>query len=154
MLKIGSPLPQVSGQLSDGSTFDFGAPSSGPLVIFFFPKAFTPTCTKEACGFRDAHEELVGVRGAKVLGVSRDAPETNRRFRTQYQLPYELVSDVSGAVAKAFDAQLFGGLIPYAQRVTYVTDRQGIIRGAFKGMFEAQAHLDEAKSVLKELAEG
>ena len=152
MLTAGARIPAVSGVLSGGGRFDFGAPSGAPLVLFFYPKAFTPTCTKEACGFRDAHEGLLGLGGARVLGISRDKPENNRRFKEQYRLPFELVSDEDGAIAKAFDVQLFGGLIPASQRVTFVIDGGGVVRGVFKNMFNAQLHVDEAKATLRELA--
>jgi peroxiredoxin Q/BCP len=154
MLKPGDKVPSISGTLQDGSAFDFAAPREGPLVVYFYPKAFTPGCTREACGFRDAHEELMGVAGSRILGVSRDTPEQLLKFKQQYRLPFDLVADKDGAVSRAFGAQIFGGLVPLSQRVTFILDRTGIVRKVFKNTFNADAHIAEAKATLQSMQAG
>ena len=73
-----------------------------PVVLFFYPRADTPGCTIEACGFRDAFEKLLAA-GAVVLGISRDAPQAQAKFRAKYNLPYTLLADVDEKVCNQFD---------------------------------------------------
>ena len=72
-----------------------------PVVLFFYPKADTPGCTIEACGFRDTFEKLQKA-GAVVLGISRDTPKAQRKFREKYDLPYPLLADVDEKVCNQF----------------------------------------------------
>jgi peroxiredoxin Q/BCP len=68
-----------------------------PVVLFFYPKADTPGCTIEACGFRDQFKKIQS-RGAVVLGISRDTPKAQKKFREKYDLPYPLLADVDEIV--------------------------------------------------------
>ena len=72
-----------------------------PVVLFFYPKADTPGCTIEACGFRDTFEKLQAT-GAVVLGISRDTPKAQRKFREKFNLPYPLLADVDEIVCNQF----------------------------------------------------
>jgi peroxiredoxin Q/BCP len=152
MLSIGQKVPHVIGVLEDGSRYDLGGPSAFPRVIYFFPKAFTPGCIKESCSFRDAHEELVGVNGAEVYGVSGDDPETQARFKARYQLPFHLVSDADGSIVKAFGVKLFGGLLPLISRATFVVDASGTVRGVFVRQLGFESHVKTALQTLQSLA--
>jgi len=151
MLEVGQKVPHVVGLLEDGSPYDLGAPSSVPRVIYFYPKAFTPGCTRESCSFRDAHEQLVGVHGAQVYGVSGDDPETQARFKARYQLPFHLVADTDGSIVKAFGVRLFGGLLPFISRATFVVDTEGIVRGVFVSQLSPNAHIEAALQTLRAL---
>ena len=73
-----------------------------PVVLFFYPRANTPGCTIEACGFRDAFQQLQAA-GAVVLGISRDTPKAQAKFREKYNLPYPLLADVDEKVCRQFD---------------------------------------------------
>jgi peroxiredoxin Q/BCP len=152
MLEVGQKVPRASGLLEDGSPIELGGPSSAPRVVYFYPKAFTPGCTKEACSFRDAHEELVGVHGAQVYAVSGDDPQTLARFRARYQLPFHLVSDTDGSIVRAFGARLFGGLLPGISRATFVIDASGIVRGVFVRQVSWDGHVKAALKALQALA--
>src|SRR5262245_41727848 len=144
-LQIGSRIPDVEGVLADGSVWKSAATRGRTLVIYFYPKDFTPGCTREACTFRDAREELVGLYDAELVGVSRDAPETHARFREHHGLPFPLVSDADGSITKAFGATLLRGLVPVSRRVTYVVDGEGVVRGVFDNMFQAERHVAEVR---------
>ena len=72
------------------------------MILFFYPKADTPGCTIEACGFRDTFKKLQAA-GAVVLGISRDTPKAQAKFRAKYDLPYTLLADVDEKVCKQFD---------------------------------------------------
>jgi peroxiredoxin Q/BCP len=151
VLEVGQKVPHVVGVLEDGSRYDLGAPSAVPRVIYFYPKAFTPGCTRESCSFRDAHEQLVGVRGAEVYGVSGDDPETQARFKARYRLPFHLVSDTDGSIVKAFGVRLFGGVLPIISRATFVVDAGGIIRAVFVRQLAAERHVEAALEALRSL---
>jgi peroxiredoxin Q/BCP len=75
--------------------------AKGPVLLFFYPKSFTPGCTKQACNLAD-NFEAVQAAGITVLGVSRDKVDTQADFREKYKLPYTLIADADGALGKAF----------------------------------------------------
>ena len=115
------------------------------LVLYFYPKDFTPGCTTEACEFRDqfaAFREL----DIPVFGISRDNLATHEKFKKTHRLPFELLADESGKVCKAYDALL--PLIKIPTRVTYLLDSNHRIAGVFQGLFENKAHV---AAMLKQL---
>ena len=89
----------------------------GPLVVYFYPKDFTPGCTREACMFRDAYAELDG-HGATIIGISMDDDASHTRFAERYQLPFSLIADPKFAIAREWGVARPLGL--GAWRVTYV----------------------------------
>jgi peroxiredoxin Q/BCP len=111
------------------------------LVLFFYPKDGTPICTKEACAFRDSYEQFAAA-GADVIGVSADSDERHGAFARQYKLPFPLISDADGSLRMAFAVQKTMGLFP--GRVTYVIDREGIIRHIFSAQFASEEHVRQA----------
>ncbi len=151
MLKVGDKVPHVMGRLEDGSPIDLGGPSEGPRVVYFYLKAFTPGCTREACAFRDSHEEIVGVHGAKVYAVSGGDPETHARFKARHQLPFQMVADTDGSIVKAFGVLMFGGLLPLISRATFVIDASGTVRAVFVRQLSFQGHVQEALKALQAL---
>jgi thioredoxin-dependent peroxiredoxin len=119
-----------------------------PVVLFFYPKDNTAICTKEACAFRDAHEEFVAA-GAMVVGVSGDSAESHAQFAAMHALPYLLATDADGAVRRAFGVRKTLGLLP--GRVTYVIDRAGVVRHVFNAQFAADRHVREALEAVRAL---
>ena len=122
-----------------------------PLVLFFYPKDDTPGCTAEACGFRDSHAELQQL-GAEVWGVSGDGAASHRRFAERHQLPFPLLVDEGDALRRRFGVPRALLLLP--GRVTYVIDRDGIVRLVFNAMLDATAHVAEARRCLQGLRGG
>jgi len=118
------------------------------VVVFFYPKDGTPVCTKEACAFRDAYEDFVEA-GAVVIGVSGDSAAQHQAFASGHRLPFVLVSDVDGNARRAFGVPKSLGLLP--GRVTYVIDREGIVRHVFSSQFAADRHVREALEVIRKL---
>jgi thioredoxin-dependent peroxiredoxin len=94
-----------------------------PVILFFYPKADTPGCTIEACGFRDTFEKLQKA-GAVVLGISRDTPKAQRKFREKYNLPYSLLADVDENVCNQFgvlkEKNMYGKKVIGIERTTFV----------------------------------
>ena len=119
-----------------------------PIVLFFYPKDGTAVCTKEACSFRDAYEDFTEA-GAVVIGVSSDSASRHQRFAEKHGLPFLLVSDQDGNARRAFGVPKAMGVFP--GRVTYVIDREGIVRHIFKSQFAADRHVQEALDVVRKL---
>ena len=120
------------------------------VVLYFYPKDNTPVCTAEACSFRDRYEAFQDA-GAEVIGVSADSPESHRQFAGRHQLPFRLVSDSDGALRALYGVPKTLGLFP--GRVTYLIDRQGIVRHIVSSPFQAAKHVDEMLRALKEMRE-
>src|SRR5690606_37884996 len=118
------------------------------LVIYFYPKDETFGCTKEACSFRDQYEDFVAV-GADVIGVSRDDATSHASFKQHHRLPFTLLSDPGGLVAKAWGIKTTLGV---PGRVTFVFDKGGVVRHRFESAIRFGKHVDEALDVVKRLA--
>ena len=154
MVNAGDRAPDFSGTTSDGKRVglaDFRGRK--PLVLYFYPKDNTPTCTKEACSFRD-HAGEIAAAGGEVIGVSNDGPDTHKKFIADHRLNFPLLSDTDGSIAKAFGVARLGGFlsgwIP-PRRVTFVIDRDGVVRRVIESEFSAQKHIDGAIEALKAL---
>jgi peroxiredoxin Q/BCP len=123
------------------------------VVLFFYPKDNSAGCTMEACAFRDSYEDFQDA-GAEVIGISGGTTETKQQFVRKNRLPFTLVTDADGAVAKAYDAEKQSGLMALApQRATFVIDRDGIIRHRFESRFNMNAHVTEALKIVQNLAQ-
>jgi peroxiredoxin Q/BCP len=118
------------------------------VVVYFYPKDDTPGCTKESCAFRD-HYTAFQDAGAEVIGISSDSSTSHKAFAEKHRLPFRLLADRGGKVREAFRVPRTAGLLP--GRVTYVIDREGVIRHAFNSQLAATRHVDEAIEVLKRI---
>lgn len=118
-----------------------------PLVLYFYPKDHTPGCTKEACTFRDRFPDFEAL-GARVVGVSADGIEQHAKFKQDFGLPFELLSDPKGTLSTALGVQksLFG-LLP--GRETLVFDAQGVLKHRFSSQLNVNKHVAEALQALK-----
>ena len=135
-------LPSQSGELV--RLHDFIGKRA--VVLFFYPKDYTAGCTAEACAFRDSYE-IFQRAGAEVIGISSDSVGLHRRFAASYQLPFTLLSDRGGMIRRLYGAQSMLGLVP--GRVTYIIDRQRIVRHVFSALFEGKRHVAEALKILQ-----
>jgi peroxiredoxin Q/BCP len=118
------------------------------VVLYFYPKDETPGCTAEACAFRDSYEVFTQA-GAEVIGVSDDTVESHRAFAAHHRLPFRLLSDPGGEVRKLYGVSGWLGLL--RGRVTFVIDRQGIVRHVFDSQLQATRHIDEALETVRNL---
>ena len=116
------------------------------IVLYFYPKDNTPGCTTEACSFRDSYEVFRDA-GADVIGVSSDTPESHQQFAKQHHLPFTLLSDIHGDTRKLYGVPTTFGLLP--GRVTYIIDKQGIVRHIFSSQFTPEKHITEALKTLQ-----
>ena len=101
-LAVGTAAPQITAKNQDAQDVVFGdIYAKGITLVYFYPKAETPGCTKEACSLRDSYAALQG-NGLQILGVSRDTPEAQKKFKDHQNLPFTLIADTDGKVAEAF----------------------------------------------------
>jgi peroxiredoxin Q/BCP len=146
--KVNYPAPQVSGINQDGATVNFAdVYKKGPTVVFFYPKANTPGCTKQACSLRDAFSDL-SKEGVQVLGVSFDKPEAQKKFKDDHKLPYDLIADPEGKVVEAFKVdKILKGLVPLASRQCFLIKDGKVV------WHDAKASTDQqAADIKRELA--
>lgn len=119
------------------------------LVLFFYPADDTPGCTTESCGFRDAYEEFKDA-GAEVFGVSKDSVESHAAFRAKYALGFNLLSDPSNGLRRAWRVPNRLFFVP--GRVTYVIDKTGVVQLIFNSGREHLRHVTEALIVVRRLS--
>jgi len=119
------------------------------VVVYFYPKDETPGCTTEACSFRDKYEELKSA-GAEVIGISSDSAESHKKFAEHRKLPFILLADPNGKVRKEWGVPNAMGIIP--GRVTYVIDKDGVVRLVFNSLKDAEKHVSEAVTEVHKLA--
>lgn len=101
-LEIGAKIPEVYATLDSGETVNLSEQAtSGYALVYFYPKANTPGCTKQACSLRDAYEVL-SEKGVSVFGVSKDSVQSQGAFKEKYSLPFSLVADTKSEVINAF----------------------------------------------------
>ena len=151
-LAVGDAAPPFTAVLQDGSTFDSSSViGKKAVVLFFYPKDHTPVCTKEACAFRDSYEAFAAA-GAEVIGVSSDSPASHRSFVEKHRLPFPIISDPDRKLRKLFGVPNPLGVIP--GRVTYVIDRQGVIRLVFSALFASHDHVEKALAAVQQAGHG
>lgn len=149
-LRVGDEAPEFDKPTHDGEPISLAKlRGDKAVVLYFYPKDETPGCTVEACSFRDAYEDFVDA-GAVVVGVSSDSLAQHEAFAAHHRLPFKLISDEDGALRKAYQVPTsMLGLVP--GRVTYVIDRQGVIRHIFDSQIQVKRHVKEALEIVKSL---
>jgi peroxiredoxin Q/BCP len=138
MLEKGSKAPdfELADQTGRKRTLT-GLLTDGPLILYFYPADFTPGCTKEACSFRDLHQELLKA-GLRIVGVSPQDTDSHRRFAEKHALNFTLLSDPDKKVVKAYG--LDGPLGFGVRRGTYLIDKDGRIRDSVLADLRIGAH--------------
>ena len=122
------------------------------LVLYFYPKDDTPGCTTEACAFRDGYLELKAL-GVEVLGVSLDDSDSHAAFAGKYHLPFPLLADARGEVARAYGVLWKLGPLKFAKRQTFIIDPQGRIAKHYPSV-KAKGHAREVVQALGALQAG
>ncbi|APG60050.1 peroxiredoxin [Christiangramia salexigens] len=146
-MEVGDRIPDITLKDQNGEDFNLDKLiNNKALVVYFYPKNFTPGCTREACNFRDTYGKFIEL-GAEVIGISADSVESHARFKEKYDLPYTLLSDKGKIARKAFDVQsnLFG-LLP--GRETFIFSKGGKLLYKYNSM-NATRHMPEALKQLK-----
>jgi peroxiredoxin Q/BCP len=101
-IAVGSSIPSIAQKNQDGETVKLAeVGAEGYLLVYFYPKADTPGCTKQACSLRDSYAALSD-KGVKIYGVSTDSIKSQKAFQGKYKLPFDLLADAEGTVVDAF----------------------------------------------------
>jgi peroxiredoxin Q/BCP len=146
MLEKGERAPDFTLPDQDGRERTLTALLDGEaLILYFYPADFTPGCTREACDLRDLHTQILGA-GLRVVGVSPQSPESHRRFRDKYSLPFILLSDERKSVIQAFGVD--GPLGIGVRRATFLIDRGRVIRDAVVADLRVAKHRDFVENAI------
>ena len=144
-LKEGDKAPVFSGINQDGEKVTLADYQGKKLVLFFYPKDNTPTCTVEVCNLRDNYE-LLQERGFELLGVSADSERKHQNFISKYNLPFPLLSDKDHTVLNQYGVygpkKMFGRLLNGIYRTTFVIDEQGGIEKVITDV-KAKSHTQQ-----------
>ena len=137
--------PDFELESTSGEVFKLSDHAGEPIIFFFYPKNFTKVCTAEVCEFRDAFSEFRDLN-VKVVGVSQDTIASHHKFKEENRLPFELLSDPKGKVAKLYKATI--PVIGMNRRVTYLLDKELKVKAVYENMFTAGQHV---KEMIKEM---
>jgi peroxiredoxin Q/BCP len=140
-LAVGSVPPDFSAIAADGEHLQLSALVGKPVVIYFYPKDETPGCTQEACSFRDAWNSL-SAKGVVLIGVSADSDESHRDFARNHKLPFLLVSDSNGAIARQFGVPMNAGFL---SRQSFVIGADGKLKKIYRTV-DVTAHAAQIAS--------
>lgn len=152
VLEVGDEAPDFEALTHSGERLRMSEIwKDAPVVIFFYPKAFTPGCTAEACHFRDLESEFSRL-GAKVFGISSDRRDKQDEFAREYGLRFVLLADPDGEVSKRYEVKR--RLVPFAKRVTFVIAKGGRILDVIHDEMSMTVHADRALEVLEAVREG
>lgn len=147
-LTQGSALPEFSLLDQNGESFSSVELEDQAVVIFFYPKNFTPGCTAEVCGFRDSFQDFSDA-GVRVIGISSDSQKSHQKFANRYNLPFTLLADTKGEVRRKFGVSgTMLGILP--GRETFVFNQKGELIKSFRSL-AADPHIKMALRQLKKL---
>ena len=149
LLTVGERAPDFTLPDQDGAEVSIETlRQEGCVVVYFYPKDDTPGCTAQACSFRDHFAEFQGA-GAQVVGISSDSVASHSAFAERHRLPFPILADVGGRVRAAFGVPKTLGLLD--GRVTFVVDRDGVVRHTFSSQLRARKHIGEALAIVRSL---
>ena len=145
-LKVGDKAPDFALSSSKGESVRLSQFLGTNVVIFFYPMDESPVCSKEAEAFRDKNDEFKELN-AVVIGISSQNVESHKSFAARHNLPFILLSDNENKVRKLYTVSTTLGVVP--GRVTYVIDKQGIIKHVYSSQLHPTKHANEALQALK-----
>jgi peroxiredoxin Q/BCP len=150
-MAVGEIAPDFSLQDQHGESRDISSYRNRWVVLYFYPRDDTPGCTREACHFRDDYPAARKL-GAEILGISVDSPESHAKFAGKYGLPFPLLADTGGNVARQYGALWSFGPIRFARRRTFIIDPQGKIEKIYRKV-SSDTHSLEVIEDLRRLQE-
>lgn len=145
MLVLNQPVNDFILPSTGGKEFSLAANAGKNLVIYFYPKDYTPGCTAEGQDFRNNWPAFIE-KNCVVVGVSRDNIKSHERFKEKMEFPFELLSDIDEAVCKSFNVikmkNMYGKQVLGIERSTFVIDTKGILRKEWRGV-KVPGHVQE-----------
>src|SRR5271154_2806081 len=150
-MELNQKVADFTLQTDEGKTTSLSAYAGKPVVLFFYPRADTPGCTIEACGFRDTFKKLQNA-GAVVLGISRDTPKAQAKFKAKYDLPYPLLADVDEKACKQFgvlkEKNMYGKKVIGIERTTFLIGPDQTLVKIFPKV-KPEGHPEEGLAAIK-----
>ena len=150
VLKEGEEAPNIKLETDSGETLELASLKGKNVVLYFYPKADTPGCTKEACQFRDSRLKF-SRRHTVIIGVSPDKPARQTKFKQKYELPFTLLADVDKEAAQAYGVwqkkKNYGREYMGIVRTTFIIDKEGKIAKVFPKV-KVAGHVDEVLAAL------
>ena len=143
-IAVGKPAPDFSATAHDGAEIKPSALKGKHVVLYFYPKDETPGCTKEACAFRDAWKDLEAT-GVVLVGISTDSEASHKKFAEHHKLPFHLVSDPDGSIAKSYGVPNNGGFLA---RHTIVIAPDGKVKKVYRSV-DVSKHASEVLADVK-----
>ena len=151
-LMVGQPAPPFALHDQNGKLRRLSDYAGKWLVVYFYPKDNTPGCTKEACHFRDDIAKLRDL-GVQLVGISLDSTASHDRFAQKFKLPFPLLADDGGGVAKRYDAYWSLAFIHFARRHTFIIDPAGQIAKIYRNV-DPDTHSAQVIADIKALQQG
>lgn len=148
-LEAGYAAPEFQLNDQNGTAHSLDQYRGQWVVLYFYPKNDTPGCTKQACAFRDDYK-VINAHDTQVLGISVDTSESHAEFAEKYNLPFPLLADKQGHVAKRYQALTSLGFIKFAKRHTFIIDPSGIIKMIYRKV-DVTTHSEQIIADLKKL---
>jgi peroxiredoxin Q/BCP len=149
-LKEGDTAPPISAETDNGSHFDLASLKGKNVVLYFYPKADTPGCTKEACEFRDTTQKLTKANTV-IVGVSPDTSKAQAKFKEKFDLPFTLLADLEHKVAEDYgvwkEKSMYGKKYMGVDRTTFVIDTAGKIKKIFPKV-KVEGHAEEVLAAI------
>jgi peroxiredoxin Q/BCP len=150
-LKEGDAAPAISAETDDGSHFELSSLHGKNVVLYFYPKADTPGCTKESCEFRDTSKKLTATNTV-IVGVSPDTSKAQAKFKEKFDLPFTLLADTEHKVAEDYgvwkEKSMYGKKYMGVERTTFVIDGTGKIKKIFPKV-KVEGHAEEVLAAIK-----
>ncbi|MCA6073398.1 peroxiredoxin [Fulvivirga sedimenti] len=147
-LTLRSKAPDFTLNSTSGEPFTLSKSAEGkPLILYFYPKDFTPGCTRQACSFRD-HFDIFRDFEIDVYGISTDTVRQHLEFKEKHALPFDLLADLDGKVSKMYDARM--PFVNVSKRITYLLDSDHRIAAVYSNLFGAEQHI---KNMINEIRE-
>src|SRR3990167_246509 len=151
---LDKPAPALELPATGGKTFKLSDLLGQTVVLYFYPKDNTPGCTAEGQQFRDLHAQFAKA-GCTVCGLSRDSLKSHENFKARMGFPFDLLSDAGEIACKLFGVikmkNLYGKKVRGIERSTFVIDRNGVVRRAWRGL-KVPGHVQEVLEFVKTLA--
>lgn len=152
-MEVGDRFPAFRLPDENGQIFDSAMLEGVMFVVYFYPRDNTPGCTKEALGFSEIHKKLM-VRNIPIIGVSKDSPESHRKFADKYGLRFKLLSDQELELIKAAGAwgkkMMYGRETEGTVRSTYIVGKDGRVEAVWPKV-RVEGHADEVYAKIKQL---
>ncbi len=152
-MELNKKVAHFTVQTDEDKTVSLKDYAGKPVILFFYPRADTPGCTIEACGFRDSFAKLMKA-GVVVLGISRDTPKDQAKFKAKYDLPYTLLADVDEKVCNQFgvmkEKNMYGKKVFGIERTTFLIGPDQKLVHIFPKV-TPDGHAEEVLAMVKEM---